>query len=256
MATYNIDNSQLDNINDRRFDIKTKSTVYGKDLDLSNNKISRVIGIDKLIQQSEKSVLVAKGTYSEAKLLGTPTFANNDPTIISNGVVESLSIYANLQKLQETSSVVSVIGKNIYRTLDINDPDSWRKLNKFILTDNTYTDVDVVVGTTYYYSLVTVFVDSVNNTKETPIINSLSNTVESDQTLNTSVGADFIVVSDSNSSVLYWNIPVGLSSEEQLRSILEVRSVKFSSDPRGLAIKIKLSNKELTQGQIQAIRGV
>ena len=255
MPNYTITDSKLDNVDDRRFDIKTKTTVFGKDIALSNNKTTRIIGIDKLKQQTEKNILVKKRTYDEAKTLGVPTFSSKDKAVISTGIIESLSTYANLQKLQTTASLVSILGKNIYRTIDINDPESWEKLNKFILTDNTYTDEDVVVGTTYYYSLVTVFTDATNNTKETPIINSLSTLIEGNRTLNTAVGDDFIIVNDTSKAVLYWNLPVGLSSEEQLRSILEVKIVNFSNDPRGFAILLKLSNQDLTQSQIQAIRG-
>ena len=255
MPTYSITDSKLDNINDRRFDIKTKSTVFGKDLDLSTSKLGRLIGIDKLIQQATKSVLVKKRTYTEAKLLGVPAFKDSDKTVLSSSITESLATYANLQKLQSSTALVFILGKNVYRTKDISDPNSWEKINKFVLTSNTYVDEDVTVGTTYYYSLVTVFTDSTNNTKETPVINSLSTLITSNSTLNTAVGEDFIVVNDASKAVLYWNLPAGLSSEEQLRSLLEIRSVTFASDPRGLAILLKLSNKDLTQSQIQAIRG-
>lgn len=239
------------------FDIKSKSSTIRKDLDFSvNGLLQRVVGIDKLKQQTEKMLLARKGSYTSAIDLGTsPSTSKKDLANVTNSIVKSLTTYSKLQQQKKNILENDTLGKNVYRTVDINDSESWVKINDFILSRNTFIDSDLLVGTTYHYAITTVFRDTTNKMKETSITNSQSVTISSDETLSSEVNSDFILLNGAQRALLYWNLPIKLNEEEQLRSIINVNAAPFGSDPRGLSLDVSISNLELTSAQIKTLKG-
>lgn len=255
---YSITLSKLDNLPSRKFDIKTKPTKFKKDIDLGPfGTLSRIIGLDKLGQQASKSVILNKGTYPTNDALGTALISNkNKNTIfITSDIQNSLSTYAKIQQRQVTSNITEILGKNIYRSIDKTNIDGWEKVNDQVLSANTYTDLDLSTDIIYYYAMTTIYRDTSTSTKETQISNYLTVDIPADNTMNAAVSSDFIIIFGSREASLYWNLPVELSKEEQLRSILDIKLNKLSNDPRDLRIDIKITNRELTQRQIETIRG-
>lgn len=248
---YFIEASNISDTSSSLFDIKTISTSFGKDIDLASGTLSRLIGLDKLKQQVTKAVLVEKGSYDNVPGLGVRLLnTKKDLALASSSLRESLSTYTQLQQQQEPSSIVNVLGKNVYRTVDIDDATSWTKVNDYILSDNFFIDTELVSGTTYYYAITTVYRDSTNSIKETPIIGYQSIVITTDETLSSKVNFDFILVNGANQAKLYWNLPIELALEEQLRSILDIKFTQFASDPRGLRINVKVTNRERDSIQI------
>lgn len=259
MATnYSITYSKLDNLPSRKFDIKTKRTKFKKDIDLGPfGTLSRVVGLDKLSQQASKSVILNKGTYTTNESLGTALISNkNKNTVfVTADIQNSLSTYAKIQQRQVTSNITEVLGRNIYRSIDNTNINGWEKVNGQVLSANTYTDIELSTEIIYYYAMTTVYKDTSNSTKETQISSYLTVDIPVDNTMNAGVSQDFIIIFGSREASLYWNLPVALSKEEQLRSILDIKLNTLSSDPRALRIDVKITNRELTTSQIEIIRG-
>ena len=222
MSTYFKQYTKIEDTTNQLFDIKTTVSNGKRDLDLSpTGALQRIVGLDKLIQQVTKALLVKKGTYITVPKLGLSISSGQgiDEALITSSLVESLTIFAQQQQQRKRLSGTTVLGKNIYRTVDINNVDSWEKINGYIVSDNTFTDLNAIVGNTYYYAITSVYKDTTNNTKETPIIISQSTVVTVDETLSAKVSNDFILVNGSGDIVLYWNITKELNDEEQLRRI-------------------------------------
>lgn len=253
MSTYFKQDTKITNTIDQLFDIKTTLSNGKRDLDLSpTGSLQRIVGLDKLVQQVTKALLVKKGTYITVPKLGLSISSGQgiDVALITSSLVESLTTFAQQQQQRKRLSGVTVLGKNVYRTVDINNPNSWEKLNDYIISDNTFTDQNVIVGNTYYYSLTSIYKDTTNNTKETPIITSQSATTTVDETLSAQVSNDFILVNGSGDITLYWNIAKELNSEEQLRSIYDVKITRDIGDPRGIKIYVSVTNVSLDEPQI------
>ena len=253
MSTYFEQDTKIVDTTDQLFDIKTILSNGKRDLDLSpTGSLQRIVGLDKLIQQVTKALLVKKGTYINAPKLGLSISSGQgiDEALITSSLIESLTTFAQQQQQRKRLSGITILGKNIYRTVDINNADSWEKLNDYIISDNTFTDQNVIVGNTYYYSLTSVYRDTTNNTKETPIINSQSTVATVDETLSAQVNNDFILVNDSSEISLYWNIIKELNNEEQLRSIYDVKVTRDIGDPRGIKIYVSVTNVSLDKSQI------
>jgi len=255
MAIYYTNNSKLIPDGTQLFDSKSIKTGYGYDIDInSSGAISRLIGLDKLEQQVQKAVIVKKGSYPTAKSLGSNIInaTIKDKIFLNAEIRETLATYAKLQQ-QTSTSFLKVLGKNIYRTMDITDASSWRKINSHIISSNTYTDSNLIPSIFYYYAVTTVYRDTLGNTSETNIDkyeNIIASTVNS---LQAKVNDTFVLVSGNKSAILYWSIPVKLNEEEQLRSIIDIILTQFG-DPRGLNIKIKVTNKSMTQSQINLLK--
>jgi len=252
---YYIKNSTVDKVGTRLFDIKSASTGYGKDIDLNvMGSVDRIVGLDKLQQQTEKIILVKKGTYPGDSSLGTNLSRGVDDSLsLNSDIKDSLAAYANIQQRQKDTSLLNILGKNVYRTVDIEDPYSWKKINEHITTTNEFFDADIITGTQYYYGLTTAFRDTSNSVKESQIESYKSISVSAENTMSAKIDSDFILVAGSRTVTLYWNLPIGLTYEEQLRSILGVTTTKSISEPRRVRIDIKLTNRDLTESQITAI---
>ena len=253
---YYTENTKLDKISTRLFDIKSKSTSYGKDIDLNSlGALDRIVGLDKLQQQTEKSLLLKKGSYSNNKLLGTDLLdgTRKDTVFINKDVKDSLSTYASIQQGQKTSSLVNILGRNVYRTVDIDDINAWIKLNDYVIPINEFSDTDININTTYYYSTTTVYRDTSNRIKESQITMYQSVIVSSEDTMNALIDSNFILVAGSQQVTLYWNLSVEMAMEEQLRSILSVRTTPLPGDPRGVQVSVRVTNRELTESQIETI---
>jgi hypothetical protein len=255
-VNYYIKNSVINKVDTRLFDIRSTSTRYGKDLELNVlGTVDRIVGLDKLQQQTEKVVLLSKGTYSGNPLLGTDLLnsTRKDTMAINSDIRDSLSSYAAIQQGKKDISTLNILGRNIYRTVDIEDTGAWKKLNDHIITINEFSDNTPRIDTFYYYGITTVYRDTSNRTKETQIISYKSASVSNEDTMNAKVDEDFILISGNNKVTLYWNLPIDMTYEEQLRSIVSIRTTKSPSDPRKLTADIKLSNRDLTESQITAI---
>ena len=253
MTTYFKQDTKIDKTTNQLFDIKTSISNGKRDLDLSpTGSLQRIIGLDKLVQQVTKALLVKKGTYLTVPKLGLSISSGQgiDEALITSSLVESLTIFAQQQQQRKRLSGTTILGRNIYRTVDINNSDSWEKLNDYIVSDNTFTDLNVIVGNPYYYALTSVYTDTTNNTKETPIITSQSTVATVDETLGAQVSNDFILVNGNSNIALYWNITKELNSEEQLRSIYDVKVTRDIGDPRGIKIYVSVTNVSLNESQI------
>ena len=253
MTTYFKQNTKIEKTTDQLFDIKTSISNGKRDLDLSpTGSLQRIIGLDKLVQQVTKALLVKKGTYITVPKLGLSISSGQgiDEALITSSLVESLTIFAQQQQQRKRLAGTTILGKNIYRTVDINNSDSWEKLNDYIISDNTFTDLNVIVGNTYYYAITSVYTDTTNNTKETPIITSQSTVATVDETLSAQVNNSFILVNGSSDIALYWNITKELNSEEQLRSIYDVKVTRDIGDPRGIKIYVSVTNVNLDESPI------
>ena len=253
MTTYFKQHTDIVNTTDQLFDIKTTVSNGKRDLDLSpTGALQRIVGLDKLIQQVTKALLVKKGTYITVPKLGLSISSGQgiDSALITSSLVESLTTFAQQQQQRKRLAGTTILGKNIYRTVDINNVDSWEKINSYIVSDNTFTDLTAITGNIYYYAITSVYRDTTNKTKETPIITSQSTTITVDETLSTQVSNDFILVNGSGDVALYWNIAKELNSEEQLRSIFDVKVVRNISDPRGIKIYVSVTNVNLDKPQI------
>ena len=246
----NVDDTHL-------FDIKSKKTTFGRDLDFNHiGTTNRIIGLDKLEQQAEKSVLVRKDSYSAARNLGTSLFKGfaKDRALLSSEIRDSLTTFANLQQQQRTSSTVKILGKNIYRTIDILDATSWKKINSHIISDNFYTDKNLISGTFYNYSVTEVYQDQYGRTTETKIDKVEYTLATATATLEAKVNDMFVLINNGKGALLYWNTPIEMVMEEQLRSIIGVTVSTNFSDPRGVFVNIRLSNRTLTQTQLSFLR--
>lgn len=250
---YYTEHTNLDTNNPNLFDIKTKKTNYGRDLDLNSaNTISRIVGLDKLVQQTEKIVFLNTDTYESAPDLGVDLFKQSNTTILNYSISKAFNQYASLQQQQQTQSNFLILGRNIYRSRDISNIEYWEKINKNIISSNKYIDSGLITDTEYFYATTKVYKDSLGNTRETKI-EILDNVIAtSDNTLSAKINDDFVFISDANSVILYWDIPIPLNLEEQLRSIVSINSFKLG-DPRALQVNIKLSNRELTQAQVSSL---
>ena len=254
MSTYFTKDTKIENTTDQLFDIKTTISNGKRDLDLSPvGDVQRIIGLDKLVQQVTKTLLVKKGTYITVPKLGLSISSGQgiDDALITSSLIESLTTFAQQQQQRKRSSGVTILGKNVYRTVDINNADSWVKINDYIVPGNTFTDTDVIVGNTYYYALTSVYRDTTNNTKETSIITSQSTVITVDETLSAQVNNDFILVNGSSIATLYWNTIREPNSEEQLRSIYDVKVTRDIGDPRGIKIYVSVTNVSLDKLQIE-----
>ena len=253
MRSYFKQNTKIGNTTNQLFDVKTTTSNGKRDLDLSpTGSLQRIIGLDKLVQQVTKALLVKKGTYITTPKLGLSVSSGHgiDEALITSALVESLTTFAQQQQQRKQLTGATILGKNIYRTVDINNADSWVKVNSYIVSDNTFTDIGTVIGNTYYYALTSVYRDTTNNTKETPIITSQSTEITVDETLNAQVNNDFILVNGSGDVALHWNIGKDLNSEEQLRSIYDVKVTRDVGDPLGIKIYVSVTNVSLDKLQI------
>ena len=253
MSTYFKKDTKITNTTNQLFDIKTTVSNGKRDLDLSPvGSLQRIVGLDKLVQQVTKALLVKKGTYITAPKLGISISSGQgiDEALITSALIESLTTFAQQQQQRKRLSGTTILGKNIYKTVDINNVDSWEKVNSYIVSDNTFTDTAVIVGNTYYYALTSVYKDTTNNTKETPIITSQSTEVTVDETLSAKVNSSFILVNGSGDVALYWNNTGELNEEEQLRSIYDVKVTSDIGDPRGIKIYVSVTNVSLDKLQI------
>lgn len=253
MATYFKQRTKLVDTTDELFDIKTTTSNGKRDLGLSpTGSLQRIVGLDKLIQQVTKALLVKKGTYITAPKLGMSTSSGQgiDAALITSSLVESLTVFAQQQQQRKRLTGTTILGKNIYRTVDINNIDSWEKINGYIVSDNTFTDITAITGNRYFYALTSVYRDTTNNTKETPIITSHSTVITVDETLSAQVNNDFILVNGSGDVALYWHATKELNNEEQLRSIYDVKVTKNIGDPRGLKVYASVTNVNLDKLQI------
>lgn len=260
MATaYYTKDTKLNIADKHLFDIKTKRSSFGKDIDVNySGDLSRVIGLDKLEQQVEKAILVKKNTYATAKNLGTSLVIGSfvkDKSTITAEVRDALIIYSNLQQQQRTTNTVKLIGKNIYRTIDILDPNSWEKINTHIISDNTYADTNLIPDTYYNYAVTDVFQDLFGKTIETKIDKTEYVLAANVSTLKAKVNDSFVLIENGKSAILYWNLIQDLTMEEQLRSIINIAVSSGLGDPRSVNVNLKLSNRELTQTQINLLRG-
>jgi len=253
MTTYFKEHTDIVKTTDQLFDIKTTVSNGKRDLDLSpTGALQRIIGLDKLIQQVTKALLVKKGTYVTVPKLGLSISSGQGiySALVTSSLVESLTTFAQQQQQKKVIAGTTILGKNVYRTVDINNVDSWEKINSYIVSDNTFTDLTAITGNVYYYAITSVYRDTTNKTKETPIITSQSTTITVDETLSAQVSNDFILVNGSGDVALYWNIAKELNSEEQLRSIFDVKVTRNISDPRGIKIYVSVTNVNLDKPQI------
>lgn len=250
---YNIKDTRLDKITTRKFDIKTKTTVFGKDLALNSiGSLDRIIGLDKMKQQTEKAILLQKGTYTTATSLGTALLSvgTKDKIFLASDIKKSLSEYAAIQQQQAKSINTNLLGINIYKTVDIKDETSWLKINTNVIPTNTYEDTDVLPNVLYYYAITTVYRDTTNRIKETQISTYKDTIITPYNELAASIDSDFIIINGTASNILYWNLPVELTPEEQLRSILSIKTTDAGADPREVSVSVKLTNREVTQVQV------
>ena len=253
MSTYFKKDTKIIDTTNQLFDIKTTVSNGKRDLDLSpTGALQRIVGLDKLVQQVTKALLVKKGTYSTAPKLGISISSGKgiDEALITSALIESLTAFSQQQQQRKRVAGTTILGKNIYRTVDINNVDSWEKVNSYIVSDNTFTDTGVIVGNTYHYALTSVYKDTSNTTKETPIITSQSTEVTVDETLSAQVNSSFILVNGSSDVVLYWNISKEINKEEQLRSIYDVKVTRDVGDPRGIKIYVSVTNVNIDKLQI------
>ena len=253
MSIYFKQHTDIKNTTGQLFDIKTIVSNGKRDLDLSpTGSLQRIVGLDKLVQQVTKALLVKKGTYITVPKLGLSISSGQgiDSALITSALVESLTAFSRQQQQRKTLSGTTILGKNIYRTVDINNSESWEKINDYIVSDNTFTDLNAVVGNTYYYALTSVYRDTTNKTKETSIVNSQSTIITADETLSAKVNNDFILINGNGDATLYWNITNQLNSEEQLRSIYDVKVTRNVGDPRGIKIYVSVTNVSLDKLQI------
>lgn len=253
---FKTDKTKLNINNNYLFDVSTKSTGYGRDLDInSNGGISRVIGLDKLIQQVQKTVLVKKASYPSLSSFGTALsgMTTKDVSSIDSDIKGTLATYAGLQQQQHSSTSVEIIGRNVYRTIDINDSASWIKLNSQIVTKGSYLDSNLATGTTYYYATTTVYRDYLNRTVESNIKVYSRVNITNVNTQSAEVKSEFVLINGANKVTLYWMVPIGLTQEEQLRSVLGISTTKSPGEPRRVRIDIKLTNRNLTATQLNVL---
>ena len=244
-VAYFIKDTKLTTTDKHLFDAKTITTSYGRDLYVnSSGTINRIIGLDKLEQQVEKSVLIKKKTYTQAPLLGT-NLGQSNAALIDFDIKESLSQLATLQQQQRSYNTLTILGRNIYRSRDASNVDYWVRINSHIISGNSFIDKDLITGTTYSYAVTNVYQDTLSRTTESKIDKFEDITVSDMDTMSAFVNDSFIVVSGNNKVTLYWNMPVEMSTEEQLRSIISVNSSKLG-DPRSLKVSIKVTNRKLT----------
>lgn len=253
---FKTDKTNLNINNTYLFDIAVKSTGYGRDIDInSSGGVSRVIGLDKLSQQVQKAVLVKKASYSSLTTFGTALngMTTKDVSSIDSDIKGTLATYAGLQQQQRNTSSVELLGRNIYRTTDINDATSWRKLNSQIVTKGSYIDNNLPNGATYYYATTTVYRDYLNKIVESNIKVYSRAAITNLNSQKSEVKADFILINSANKVTLYWMTPVELTQEEQLRSLLGVTTTKSYGDPRRIKIDLKLTNRNLTTTQLSVL---
>lgn len=253
---FKTDKTKLSTNNTYLFDVSVKSTGYGRDIDInSNGGVSRVIGLDKLIQQVQKTVLVKKASYPALSSLGTSLvgMTSKDVSSIDSDIKGTLATYAGLQQQQHSSTSVEILGRNVYRTININDSASWTKLNSQIVTKGSYVDSNLTAGTTYYYATTTVYRDYLNKTVESNIKVYSKAEVTNVNTQKAEVKSEFIVLNGANKVTLYWMTPINLTQEEQLRSVLGIKTTKSPSEPRKVRIDIKLTNRDLTTAQLNIL---
>lgn len=257
MSTYfKTDKTKLNINNSYLFDLAVKSTGYGRDIDInSSGGVSRVIGLDKLVQQVQKTVLVRKAFYPSLTSFGTALsgMTTKDVSSIDSDIKSTLSTYARLQQQQHNNTSVEILGRNIYRTTNINDSTSWKKLNSQIITKGNYIDSNLSSGTTYYYATTTVYKDYLNRSAESNIKVYSRADVTNLNTQKAEIKTEFILISAANKVTLYWAIPIGLTQEEQLRSVLGISTTKSPSEPRRVRIDIKLTSRDLTTSQINVL---
>lgn len=251
-VAYFTKDTKLKTTDKHLFDVKTIATSYGRDLYVnSSGTINRIIGLDKLEQQVEKSVLIKKKTYTQAPLLGT-NLEQSNPALVDFDIKESLAQLATLQQQQRSTNSFTILGRNIYRSRDSSNVDYWVKINSHIVSSNSFIDKDLTTGTTYSYATTNVYQDTLGRTTESKI-DEFENVIVSEiNTMSAIVNDSFIIVSSNNKVTLYWNLPIEMSTEEQLRSIISVNSSKLG-DPRSLKVSIKVTNRNLTQAQINTL---
>jgi hypothetical protein len=252
MPYYNTENSKIEDKDASLFDIKTIKTTYGRDLDVNIfGSTSRIIGLDKLIQQVEKSLAVYKGKYSEAPSFGL-TLNNQSRSIpaISTDIKESLNSYRGIQQENDTTITRTILGKNIYRSTDLNESSYWKKLNTNLITSNTYTDDELIIGSIYFYAITDVYVNSMGETKETDIVEFVEVEIPQDSTQDVVFSNTFFLTYLDKSVRLFWNLPVEMDPEEKLNTVSRTKVTLPKHEPRSIFVELKLANENVDEVQL------
>lgn len=236
------------------FDIQTKSGITNKyDLIINpQGQLNRIIGIDKLTQHVLKYIFVKKGSYLNSNI-GTSVnqiSSRRGSDSIRGEILTSLTEYSRYQS--ELPTVKSnTIGWDIYKTMTPDVVDSWKKVNKYTLGNNFYYDSNVLVGDTYYYSVVKVY-----NVQGKPVSDRVGIGVEviipDSNTLNAIVTDDFVIVPKYKAVTLYWKRDVLVQQEERLRGLTSLLVWTPVGEPRSLSIYLQATNVGKTTTEVQA----
>lgn len=226
------------------FDIRSVGTINNKyDIDLNpQGQLTRIIGIDKLIQHVLKYIFVKKGAYISSNI-GTSVNIISSKRSADSIRGEILTSLLEYSKYQDTlpKEKSNVIGWDIYRTQTPDIITSWKKVNKYTLGNNFYYDANLRVGNTYYYSVV-----NVSNIRGKPVSDNVGTGVEitipNSDTLNAVITDEFAMVPKYKSVTLYWVKDVLIQDEERLRGLTNLLVWVPTGEPRQLSVYLQATN--------------